>query len=92
MNKKELIDSLAAGADVSKSDAGRVLDAFVSTVTKSLTKKEPVVIVGFGSFDVQKRKARVGRNPQTGEAIKIKAQVTAKFRPGKSLKDTINKR
>ncbi|MGI9296944.1 MAG: HU family DNA-binding protein [Gammaproteobacteria bacterium] len=91
MNKTELIESIAKEAGLSKADAARALDAFVDTVSKSLKKKKPVVIVGFGSFDVQKRKARIGRNPQTGAELKIKASIAPKFRPGKSLKDAVNK-
>ena len=91
MNKTELIEQIASETGLSKADAARAVDAFVDAVTKSLKKKKPVVIVGFGSFDVQKRKARTGRNPQTGEAIKIKASVAPKFRAGKSLKDAVNK-
>lgn len=91
MNKTELIDQMAEDTGLSKADAGRALDSFVGSVTKSLKKKKAVVIVGFGSFDISKRKARTGRNPQTGEAIKIKASVVPKFRPGKSLKDAVNK-
>lgn len=91
MNKTELIEQIAKEAELSKADAGRALDAFVDAVTKSLKKKKPVVIVGFGSFDVMKRKARTGRNPQTGEAIKIKASTAPKFKPGKGLKDAVNK-
>lgn len=91
MNKTELIEKIAAGAELSKADAGRALDAFVAAVTSSLRKKKPVTIVGFGSFDVQKRKARTGRNPQTGEALKIKASTAPKFKAGKSLKDAVNK-
>lgn len=90
MNKTELIEQISSATELSKADAARALEAFVDAVTKSLKKKNPVVIVGFGSFDVQKRKARVGRNPQTGEAIKIKASTAPKFRPGKSLKDAVN--
>ncbi|WOV90151.1 MAG: HU family DNA-binding protein [Candidatus Zeuxoniibacter abyssi] len=92
MNKKELIDSISANAALSKADAGRALDAFVELVIKTLRKKELVIVVGFGSFTVQKRKARTGRNPQTGEAIKIKAQTAPKFRPGKALKEALNKK
>ena len=91
MNKTELVEHIASEAELSKADAGRALDAFVSGVTKSLKKKNPVVIVGFGTFDVQKRKARTGRNPQTGETIKIKASTAPKFKAGKSLKDAVNK-
>lgn len=91
MNKAELISQIAADAELSKADAARALDAFVDAVTKSLKKKKPVVIVGFGSFDIAKRKARTGRNPQTGETIKIKASIAPKFKAGKSLKDAVNK-
>ncbi len=91
MNKSEVITQIASDTELSKVDAGRALEAFLDIVTKSLRKKKPVVIVGFGSFDVQKRKARTGRNPHTGEPIKIKASVAPKFRPGKSLKDAVNK-
>lgn len=91
MNKTELIEQIAADAELSKADAGRAVEAFVGAVTKSLKKKNPVTIVGFGSFDVQRRKARTGRNPQTGEAIKIKASNAPRFRPGKTLKDAVNK-
>ena len=91
MNKTELIEQIASDAGLSKADAGRALDAFVDAVTKSLKKKKPVVIVGFGTFDIQKRKARTGRNPQTGETIKIKASTAPKFKPGKGLKDAVNK-
>ena len=91
MNKTELIEEIANAADLSKADAARALDAFVDAVTKSLKKKKPVVIVGFGSFDVVKRKARTGRNPQTGETLKIKASTAPKFKAGKSLRDAVNK-
>lgn len=91
MNKSELIDKIAADTGLSKADTGRALDSFVSTVTASLRKKKPVTIVGFGSFDVQRRKARLGRNPRTGEALKIKASTAPRFRPGKTLKESVNK-
>ena len=91
MNKGELIEKIAENAELTKADAGRALDAFIEEVTNALKKKGSVAIVGFGSFEVQKRKARTGRNPATGEEIKIKASNAPKFRPGKSLKDAVNK-
>jgi len=89
MNKPELIDAIAAETDLSKADAGRAVDAFVATVTKSLKKKDDVTLVGFGTFTTVKRKARKGRNPATGEEIKIKASTSPKFKPGKALRDAI---
>ncbi len=91
MNKTEIIEKIAEGADLSKADAGRALEALLEAVTSSLRKKKPVTLVGFGSFDVLRRKARIGRNPQTGEEIKIKASNAPRFRPGKSLKEAVNK-
>ncbi|MCH9705415.1 MAG: HU family DNA-binding protein [Proteobacteria bacterium] len=91
MNKSELIEKIATQTDTSKAQANAMLDAFIDAVTSSLKKKNAVTLVGFGTFDIQKRKARSGRNPATGEAIKIKAQTVAKFRPGKALKDAVNK-
>jgi len=89
MNKPELIDAIADETGLSKADAGRAVDAFVATVTKSLKKKDDVTLVGFGTFTTVKRKARKGRNPATGEEIKIKASTTPKFKPGKALRDAI---
>ena len=91
MNKSELIEAIANSTGVTKTQSAAMLDAFVGTVVSSLKKKKPVTLVGFGTFDVQRRKARTGRNPATGEAIKIKAQTAPKFRPGKTLKDAVNK-
>lgn len=90
MNKNELIDYIADSADLTKADAGRALDGFVEAVTKSLKKKKDVRLVGFGTFTVIKRKATEGRNPQTGEKIKIPAMNVPKFRVGKALKDAVN--
>ncbi len=90
MNKQELIDAMADGADISKASAGRALDAAVAAITKSLKKGQIVTLVGFGSFYVTKRAARMGRNPQTGAALKIKAAKVPKFRAGKGLKDAVN--
>jgi DNA-binding protein HU-beta len=90
MNKTELIEHISKSADISKAAAGRSLDAVIQAVTVSLKKGNTVAIVGFGTFAVTKRAARVGRNPRTNEAIKIKAAKVPKFRPGKGLKDAIN--
>ena len=90
MTKAELISKMAKDAKISKVAAGNVLDSFVSNVTKALKKKDgKVTLVGFGTFQKARQKARKGRNPQTGEEIKIKACNVVKFRPGKKLKDSI---
>ncbi len=90
MNKTELIDHIAESADVSKASAARALDALVDAVKTTLKKDGTVTLVGFGTFSVGKRAARVGRNPRTGEEIKIKAAKVPKFKPGKALKDAVN--
>ena len=90
MNKSELIDSIAETAEMTKADAGRALDAVVSVVTKALKKGDSVTLVGFGTFEVRKRGARTGRNPRTGEEIKIKASRNPAFKAGKALKDAVN--
>ncbi len=89
MNKTNLIDKIAQFSGISKAAASRALDAFTTTVTKTLAKGEDVVLVGFGTFTTSKRKARTGRNPQTGAVINIPARVIAKFRAGKKLKDAV---
>jgi DNA-binding protein HU-beta len=89
VNKSELIDAIALSADISKAAAGRALDGAMDAVKKALKKGEMVTLVGFGSFYVGKRAARTGRNPRTGDAIKIKAAKVPKFRPGKGLKDSL---
>ena len=91
MSKSDLIDKMADDAGITKAQATAALNAFLASVTASLKKKQAVTLVGFGTFDVQKRKARTGRNPATGEAIKIKAQTAVKFRTGKALKTAVNK-
>ncbi|EPJ46880.1 MAG: DNA-binding protein HU [Osedax symbiont Rs1] len=91
MNKSELIDAIAASADIPKAAAGRALDATMAAVTDTLTKGESVALVGFGTFSVKERAARTGRNPQTGEPIQIKAATLPTFKPGKALKDAVNK-
>lgn len=89
MNKAELIDAIAAEAGLSKADAQRALDAFVGNVGKVLKKGGTVALVGFGTFSVKSRAARTGRNPATGETIKIKASKTPSFKAGKGFKDAI---
>lgn len=90
MNKTDLIEHIAKHADISKAAAGRALDALMSGVKATLKKGGSVTLVGFGTFAVSKRAARAGRNPRTGEAIKIKAAKLPKFRPGKALRDALN--
>jgi DNA-binding protein HU-beta len=90
MNKSELIEAIAAEADVPKAQAGRVLDAMVSVVGKALADGEQVSMVGFGTFLVRERPARSGRNPRTGATIKIAASKTPSFKAGKALKDKVN--
>ena len=90
MNKSQLIDKIAAGADISKAAAGRALDAFIASVTDSLKEGDDVALVGFGTFAVKERAARTGRNPQTGKEITIAAAKVPSFRAGKALKDAVN--
>jgi len=85
MNKAELIAHIADNAEITKTQANAALDAFIEAVTKALKKGDKVTLVGFGTFSVSKRAARMGRNPQTGAAIKIKAKKVAKFKAGKEL-------
>jgi len=89
MTKAELIEKMATDADVSKAAAGKALNSFVDGIVKTLKKGNKVTLVGFGTFSVSKRAARKGRNPQTGETIKIKASKTPKFKAGKAFKDAI---
>ncbi|MEP5232010.1 MAG: HU family DNA-binding protein [Alloalcanivorax sp.] len=90
MNKSELIDAIAANADISKADAGRALDSTLEAVTGALKKGDSVSLVGFGTFAVKRREARDGRNPQTGQTIKIAAANVPGFKAGKALKDAVN--
>ena len=90
VNKSELIEHIAKQADISKAAAGRALDALIGGVKTTLKKNGSVSLVGFGTFTVTKRAGRTGRNPRTGDAIKIKAAKVPKFRPGKALKDAVN--
>ena len=89
MTKAELVEKMAKDAGISKVDATKALSSFMDGVTKTLKKKDgKVTLVGFGTFTKVKRKARTGRNPQTGAPIKIKARSVVKFKPGKDLKET----
>ena len=88
MNKKDLVNEVAKAMNTKK-EAQIAVDQVFSTITKALKKKDIVTLVGFGTFKVNRRKARMGRNPQTGEEIKIKAKNVPKFVPGKALKDVV---
>ena len=90
MNKTELIEHIAKSADISKAAAARSLDAVIDAVTTSLKNNDSVTLVGFGTFSVGERAARSGRNPRTGEVIKIKSAKVPKFRAGLLLKDAVN--
>ena len=92
MNKQELVEAMAHETGLSKKDTELVLSTFVETVTKELKKKGKVQLVGFGTFEVSKRAAREGRNPQTGATMKIPASLAPKFKAGKALKDMVNKK
>jgi len=90
MNKTELISAIAEKAELSKKDADKALKAFTDIVAEELKKGEKIQLVGFGTFEVSERAAREGRNPQTGETMKIAASKAPKFKAGKALKDAIN--
>mmetsp|Transcript_27149 Transcript_27149/g.35026 ORF Transcript_27149/g.35026 Transcript_27149/m.35026 type:complete len:96 (-) Transcript_27149:748-1035(-) len=90
VNKSELIDAVAAAADISKAKAAQAVDGVTSAVTKALSKGDQVTLVGFGTFSVRERAARTGRNPRTGEEIKIAAAKIPAFKAGKALKDAVN--
>lgn len=90
MNKGDLIDALAVQAEITKAAAGKQIQVLINIITNALKNGDSVVIPGFGSFIVSERKARTGRNPQTGATITIKASKGAKFKPGKALKDAVS--
>ena len=92
MNKTELVDAMAKKSGLSKKDTEAALATFTETVTKTLKKGDKIQLVGFGTFEVGKRAAREGKNPQTGAKIKIPAAKVPKFKAGKALKDTVNKK
>jgi len=90
MTKGEIVKKIAEDASISRAAAGLALNSLVDSITKALKKKDgKVTLVGFGTFSKARRKARKGRNPQTGETIKIKASTTVRFKPGKALKDAV---
>ncbi len=90
MNKKELIESIAGAADISKAAAEKALNGTLAAIAESLNNGDKVTLVGFGTFSVSKRDARQGRNPQTGKAIKIPAKKIVKFKAGSKLSDRVN--
>jgi len=89
MTKAELVAAIAGDADISKAAAAKALECYIKTVATELKKNGKLGLVGFGTFSVNKRKARTGRNPQTGDKIKIKAKKVIKFKPGKALTDKV---
>ena len=89
MTKDELIEKIASGARLSKTNASKVINATIGAITSALKKGQTVTLVGFGTFKVSKRKARTGRNPRTGETITIKAAKVPKFKAGKGIKDAV---
>ena len=90
MNKSELIDAVSNAAELSKSDAARAVDGIIASITQALRSGDQVTVVGFGTFLVRQRNARLGRNPRTGETIQIKASKVPAFKAGKALKDAVN--
>lgn len=90
MNKSDLIDAIAQSANFTKAEAGDALDGALSAIKDALSKNDTVTLVGFGTFKVGERAARTGRNPRTGEEIKIEAARVPKFTAGKALKDAVN--
>lgn len=91
MNKADLISIMAEKSGLTKKDSEKAVNSFVEAVTEALAKRDKVQLVGFGTFEVRERSARKGRNPQTGEEIDIPAASVPAFKPGKALKDSINK-
>lgn len=90
MNKADFVGAVADAAELSKADAGRALDAVIEVIKNALKEDDSVSLVGFGTFQVRKRAARQGRNPRTGQTIKIKASKVPSFKAGKALKDAVN--
>jgi DNA-binding protein HU-beta len=91
MSKADLVEKIAKEAGISKAAAEKSVNSFISGVTASLKKGQPVTLIGFGTFSVAKRAARTGRNPKTGAVLKIKAKKVARFKPGAALKNAVNK-
>ena len=92
MNKEELVQEVSKKAKVTQKEAAEVLNTIMSTIEKTVAKGKKVTLVGFGTFEARKRKARTGRNPQTGAAIKIAAKTVPAFSAGKKFKDVVNKK
>lgn len=92
MNKQKLIEAIASEVELSKAATARVVDAFTAAVTEALAKGDSVTLIGFGTFVVGQRKQRTGRNPQTGKTISIPAARVPRFRPGKKIKEAVNKK
>lgn len=90
MNKADLVQAVAAAADLSKADATRAIDAVLDSISDALKRNDQVTLIGFGTFSVRERAARLGRNPRTKEPIDIKAAKVPGFKPGKALKDAVN--
>ena len=92
MNKTELVDAIAAAADITKAEASKAIDAFCDSITEALVKGDKITLIGFGTFETRERAARTGRNPQTGKALEIAASTTPAFKAGKKLKDAVNQK
>ena len=92
MNKTELVEAIAKETGLTKADSDKALKAMTNIISKQLKKKDKIQLVGFGTFETRKRAARQGKNPQTGESIKIPASIAPAFKPGKALKDLVNKK
>lgn len=90
MNKAELVSNVAEKAEITKKEAEKVINALFSTIEEAMARGEKVQLVGFGTFEVRDRAARTGRNPRTGEEIKIPATKVPAFKPGKALKDSVS--
>ncbi|MES9927665.1 MAG: HU family DNA-binding protein [Candidatus Thiodiazotropha sp. 6PDIVS] len=90
MNKRELVSSLSSNLQITDAEAQRFVDSFQGIITNALSNGEEISLVGFGRFHTKKQRARIGRNPATGESIKIPAKVLPAFSPGKTLKETVN--
>lgn len=90
MRKSDLAAAIAEKTDLTKDRAGQVLNVILEEISKALSNKDPVTLVGFGTFEKRHRGARTGKNPQTGEPVKIKASNTVAFKPGKALKESVN--
>ena len=89
MNKNELVNAVAAQSELTKQDAAKAVDALFKTISDTLSKEEKIQLIGFGTFEVRERAARIGRNPQTGEEMQIAASKVPAFKPGKELKEAV---